>query len=115
MNESDIDLLLFRSLKMRFELGLFDPIENQPYWQIPPEVVNNDSAKSLSLEATLQSMTLLQNPEWNEEPILPIKKGQKVAVIGPHAMAQRELVGNYLGQVKGEFVCRRREGGETYR
>jgi beta-glucosidase-like glycosyl hydrolase len=33
IKESDVDALLARSLKMRFELGLFDPIEDQPYWQ----------------------------------------------------------------------------------
>jgi hypothetical protein len=30
----DVDAALFNTLKLRFELGLFDPIEDQPYWQV---------------------------------------------------------------------------------
>jgi beta-glucosidase-like glycosyl hydrolase len=32
VKDADVNALLYRSLKMRFELGLFDPIETQPYW-----------------------------------------------------------------------------------
>ena len=31
--------------------------------------------------------------------VLPFKKGLKVAVVGPHGNATKEMVGNYLGQL----------------
>lgn len=30
---------------------------------------------------------------------LPFAKGKRVAVIGPHALAQQAMVGNYLGEI----------------
>ena len=32
VDSDDVDTLLHRSIRLRFELGLFDPIEDQPYW-----------------------------------------------------------------------------------
>lgn len=34
MQQEDLDRALFNTFRVRFELGLFDPIEDQPYWQI---------------------------------------------------------------------------------
>ena len=70
---------------------------------------------------TLQSIVLLRNPirptaksagavagaregsekvlEVSASSVLPFKAGMKVAVIGPHANATKEMVGNYLGQI----------------
>lgn len=36
---ADVDKALYNTLKLRFELGLFDPIEDQPYWHVSPESV----------------------------------------------------------------------------
>jgi len=74
-------------------MGLFDPMDGQPYWHVGPEVVNTSSSRDLSLFASLQSLVLLKN----DQNILPIRKGSKIAAIGPHADAQRALLGNYLG------------------
>ena len=30
---------LHRTIKLRFELGLFDPIEDQPYWHASPDII----------------------------------------------------------------------------
>ncbi|GMF37036.1 unnamed protein product [Phytophthora fragariaefolia] len=95
-----VDDALRRTLKLRFELGLFDPIDNQPYWQVPPSEVNTDVAKKLSLDLARKSIVLLQN----NQSVLPLRKGIKLAVVGAHAQAQRGLLGNYLGQVcHGEY------------
>ncbi len=48
-------------LQLRFELGLFDPIEDQPYWHVPPSAVNTPESQALNLLATRQSMVLLKN------------------------------------------------------
>lgn len=34
LNESVIDLALKHTMGLRFRLGLFDPIEDQPYWHV---------------------------------------------------------------------------------
>jgi hypothetical protein len=30
----DVDRALFNTLRVRFELGLFDPTADQPYWKL---------------------------------------------------------------------------------
>ncbi|ETI40358.1 hypothetical protein F443_14218 [Phytophthora nicotianae P1569] len=95
LEEKALNDALRHSLKLRFELGLFDPIEDQPYWNVTPSEVNTAEAKELSLSATRKSIVLLQN----NESVLPLTKGIKLAVIGPHAKSKRGLLGNYLGQM----------------
>ncbi|KAF1778483.1 Glycoside hydrolase family 3 [Phytophthora cactorum] len=83
------DLALRHTLKLRFKLGLFDPIEDQPYWNVTPSDVNTAEAKELSLK---------------RPGMLPLTKGVKLAVIGPHAKSKRGLLGNYLGQMcRGDY------------
>lgn len=100
---ADVDNALYNTLRMRFELGLFDPIGDQPYWHIPPEAVNTPESQALNLFATQQSMVLLKN----DKNTLPMARGKKIAVIGPHTNATRALVGNYIGQIcpDGSFDC----------
>jgi len=105
LTEADVDLALYHSLKMRFELGLFDPIEDQPYWQVPPEVVNTPETQAFNLFATQQTIVLLKN----DANTLPFPKGKNIAVIGPHGNASDAMVGNYLGQIcpggRSDFSC----------
>ncbi|CEG46797.1 family 3 glycoside hydrolase [Plasmopara halstedii] len=99
--ETVVDDALRRTLKLRFELGLFDPIDDQPYWHVAPSEVNTAKSKQLSLDLTRKSIVLLQN----NANILPLAKGKKLAVIGPHAMAKQALLGNYLGQMcHGDYL-----------
>ncbi|KAG2524398.1 hypothetical protein JM16_004994 [Phytophthora kernoviae] len=96
-----VDDALRRTLKLRFELGLFDPIDDQPYWHVAPSEVNTATSKQLSLDLTRKSLVLLQN----HGNVLPLRKGIKVAVLGPHAKAKRALLGNYLGQMcHGDYL-----------
>lgn len=92
---ADIDATLYQSIKLRFELGLFDPIENQPYWHMPASVINSTANQANAMLATLESIILLKN----DASTLPLTKGKSVAVLGPHANAQMAMAGNYLGQV----------------
>ncbi|KAE9051973.1 putative exo-1,4-beta-xylosidase [Phytophthora rubi] len=99
--EKAVDDAMRRTLKLRFELGLFDPIDDQPYWHVTPNEVGKAESKQLSLELTRKSIVLLQN----HGNILPLCKGKKLAVIGPHAKAKRALLGNYLGQMcHGDYL-----------
>jgi len=62
----DAEMAMFRSLKLRFELGLFDPIENQPFWNMRlNSTVNTQAANDTALLATLESMVLLKNTNIN--------------------------------------------------
>jgi len=102
ITEADVNVLLKHSLRMRFELGLFDPIEDQPYWHYSvKDKVDTPAAQELNREATREGLVLLKNSfhaHWAHA--LPRQPGKgKVAVLGPHANAQSALVGNYLGQI----------------
>jgi beta-glucosidase-like glycosyl hydrolase len=95
-NMDDVHVALHRTLGLRFRLGLFDPIEDQPYWHVSADVVNSTTSQNINQQATRESMVLLQN---DLEKGLPFDAGSHVAVIGPHSQAQAALVGNYLGQI----------------
>lgn len=102
LHESDVDVAIRRALRIRFELGLFDPIEDQPYWHYGPERVNTPASQQLNLEATEQSLVLLKN----EHNLLPLPKSHALALVGPHIHARRALLGNYYGQpCKNGFSC----------
>jgi len=77
-------------------LGMFDGNPSSlPYGLLGPADVCTEENQHLALEAARQSIVLLKN-DMNA---LPWKKthGLKLAVIGPHANATREMLGNYEG------------------
>mmetsp|Transcript_412 Transcript_412/g.589 ORF Transcript_412/g.589 Transcript_412/m.589 type:complete len:766 (-) Transcript_412:179-2476(-) len=81
-----------RTLVQRFRVGLFDDPKKVSWTSIPAEKLGAKEHQALSLEAALQGMVLLKN-----DGILPLKKGIKVAVIGPHAESHVELMEDYYG------------------
>jgi beta-D-xylosidase 4 len=91
----DIDLALSHTLRLRFQLGLFDPPAATPYWSVPLARVASPEAQAANLLATQESMVLLKNSAGT----LPLARGRRLAVIGPHANATAAMVGNYLGQL----------------
>lgn len=102
---------LHRTLKLRFELGLFDPADeaSNPLWHVSADEVQTPASQATNMLATLEGMILLKN----EKATLPLKKGgAKLLVVGPHGNAQGALVGNYLGvlcpnakQSGSDFSC----------
>ena len=92
ISEKDINLSLSRLLKARFQLGMFDPKEMVPFSTIPITEVGSAKNLALTLEAAEKSLVLLKN-----NGILPLKSGQKLALIGPNADNFSALVGNYNG------------------
>ena len=109
----DVKTALRRTLGLRFRLGLFDPIEGQPYWHVSPDVVNTTESQETNKRASRESIVLLQNNGPDGKSMqgkgLPFAKGKSVAVIGPHGKADSAMVGNYLGQLcpdaQGSFSC----------
>jgi beta-glucosidase-like glycosyl hydrolase len=89
----DVEVELAKSLKLRFDLGLFDPIEDQPLWNsISPEVdIGNSDAHSLSRLISEQSLVLLKNSGST----LPLSKTSNVAVVGPYANDSAVMVQPY--------------------
>eukprot|EP00040_Diaphanoeca_grandis_P022561 m.121584 g.121584 ORF g.121584 m.121584 type:complete len:950 (-) comp28865_c0_seq1:374-3223(-) len=85
----DVDRALFNSLKQRFDLGLFDP--KDAYDWPTNDSIGSDASAAMSLEASQQSIVLLRN----DEGLLPLATGKRVAVIGPHANATKVLVQPY--------------------
>lgn len=91
-----IDTHLRNLFRVRMRLGMFDGNPKRlPYGLLGPEAVCTEENQHLALEAARQSLVLLKN----DNNALPWKKtrGLKLAVIGPHANATREMLGNYEG------------------
>ena len=93
-----------RLFKQRFELGMWDPPEMQPYTKIPPSVVDSPAHSHLALRAARESIILLKN----DRNLLPLSKSlRRIAVIGPNANVTDTLLSNYYGQrcLDGSFNC----------
>ncbi len=90
--EADLDRALRNQLRLKFSLGLFDPV---PRDAPPFEAIACAAHRKLSLEAARRSLVLLKN----EGGILPLDTGsvRTIAVVGPNATCLRSLLGNYCG------------------
>jgi beta-glucosidase-like glycosyl hydrolase len=97
VTQDNINAALTRTLRLRFQMGLFDPIEDQPYWNYTAaqSSINTSYAQSINWLHTLSGLVLLKNAGAT----LPLPTGKTVAVIGPHATSQLSLLGAYLGQI----------------
>ena len=63
------------------------------YTKIKAEAVNSTAHWESNLDAASQGLVLLPNlPEG-----LPLSKGGKLAVVGPHAVSTRGLLSDYYG------------------
>lgn len=94
VSENAVDSALSILLRTRFKLGLFDPINKNPYTQIPESVIGCQKHVDLAREAADKSIVLLQN----RNQILPLKKDLKsLYLVGPYAANQDILLGNYNG------------------
>jgi beta-glucosidase len=106
-----LDLTVSRVLDFKFRLGLFD----NPYVdeKAAENVFDTPTDRALSLEAARKSIILLKN----EKNLLPLKKDTKtIAVIGPSADSQRNLLGDYTFASHNAFEVHRDEktGGESF-
>ena len=95
IDERIVDEALKPLLRTRFNLGLFDPDNLNPYAAIKPDVVNCEKHKQLAHEAAAKSIVLLKN----KEQALPLNKEtlKKLLILGPTASDVTSLLGNYNG------------------
>jgi beta-glucosidase len=92
--ESQIDISLKRLFKVRFQLGMFDPVSMVKYAQTPSSVLESKEHKDHALAMAQQSMVLLKN----DKNTLPLsKKLKKIVVLGPNADNSIAILGNYNG------------------
>ncbi len=92
--ESVIDTVVTRTLKARFELGMFDPPSMVPWSKLSAADNNTGANRELALRTARESLVLLKN----ENHFLPLKKRYtRIAVIGANADSLDALEGNYNG------------------
>jgi hypothetical protein len=96
--EAQLDTIVGRSLGLRMRTGMFDPLEGQQYTKIPLEMLGAKAHHDLAEDVASQGLVLLQNPlhKTNQKPVLPLSTSLKTAVLGPHAKAERQLLGSYF-------------------
>ncbi len=95
---SRIDEAVSRILKLKIELGLFEH-PTTSYKDYPE--FGSKKHEQLSLEAALESITLLENINH----ILPLEKTAKVLVSGPNANSMRTMNGGWSYSWQGEKVA----------
>jgi len=91
VSENLVDKAVKRHLEMKFKLGLFD---KRRYVEIDevPSLFETTSQRKLARKVAKESIILLKN----EDSILPLNKNIKnIAVIGPNADSERNLLGDY--------------------
>lgn len=92
---SDVDTAVSRNMILRFRLGMLDDPSSTPYWNVPLAIVGSPAHVAEAMQASRDSLAMLKN----NKNTLPFRKGQTVAVIGPHSQSQSAQVGSYLGQL----------------
>ncbi|MGI4734725.1 MAG: glycoside hydrolase family 3 C-terminal domain-containing protein [Janthinobacterium lividum] len=94
ITEQQLDVSVKRLCKIRFQLGMFDPVERVKYAQIPMSVVESAPHQAHALKMARESVVLLKN----ERNTLPLRKDlKKIVVLGPNADNESVQLGNYNG------------------
>jgi len=93
IKESDLDVSVRRLLVARLELGDFDPDELVEWTKIPESVIACKEHKQMALDMARQGTVLLQN----RGNVLPLKRTDKIVVMGPNANDSVMMWGNYNG------------------
>ena len=88
LDVKDLDRNLMRILTERFRLGEMDG--SSPWDDLDPAIVEGPQHRALSLKMARESLVLLQN-----KGVLPLRPGQKVALLGPNADDAEMMWGNY--------------------
>eukprot|EP00299_Pterocystis_sp_00344_P008133 c2962_g1_i1.p1 GENE.c2962_g1_i1~~c2962_g1_i1.p1 ORF type:complete len:853 (-),score=180.57 c2962_g1_i1:68-2626(-) len=93
-----------RAFLGHFRLGRFDPFNSSDWSNLWLSDINSDEHKDIVMDAALQSFVLLKN----DNNLLPLKRGVRVAVLGPQGVARYGLLSDYYGDevcYGGNFDC----------
>ncbi len=85
VNPEQIDVACRRILKAKELLGLFD--DSYRYLKSKPDLLSTET-RNFARKSAAESMVLLKNNR-----VLPLKKSQKIALIGPLADSRRNMLG----------------------
>ncbi len=87
VKESEIDEIVRKIIDFKIRIGLFDNPYSGANQTLESEICLSEEHMNLAKEAALESVVLLEN-----KGILPLKKKQSIALIGPFAKS-RKLIG----------------------
>ncbi len=96
LDEALIDRAALRMLETKAACGLFD---NPGSDRGRRECFDSEESRNTALKAARKSIVLLKN-----EGVLPLEKGKKIALIGPHADCVRMLFGGYTMAAGADMV-----------
>ncbi|SDK31928.1 beta-glucosidase [Catalinimonas alkaloidigena] len=91
ITEQQIDAACRKVLEMKYKLGLFDDPYRYFDTKRPGREILTAEHRALAREAAAHSMVLLKN----EDQLLPLKKSGTVALIGPLASDQKNMLGTW--------------------
>lgn len=91
VTQKEIDSAVYRILAAKYDLGLFqDPYKYCDTARAAKEIMSAENLAAAQKIAE-RSIVLLKN----ENQLLPLKKDAKIALIGPLANSQRDMIGNW--------------------
>ena len=95
INMSEIDAAVKRILRVKFLLGLFD----DPYKYLDEsrekEIIYSPEIMDHALRSARESIVLLKNDEFKGKKVLPLSSPARIAVIGPLADNQLDMLGSW--------------------
>lgn len=100
VKESQIDDAVRRILKIKFKLGLFDDPYRYCNEEREKRLVYAPEHLEAALDVAKKSMVLLKN----DNHALPLKRGEKIAVIGELATSTRDLLGSWKAAGDWNFM-----------
>ena len=99
ITEAQINAAAKRILEVKFKLGLFDNPYRHCDEQREQQVLYAKENLATAYRLACESFVLLKNTNQT----LPLKPDAKIAVIGPLADSQRDLLGSWIGQGDWDF------------
>lgn len=93
VTEEEIDEQLAVLMRTKFKLGLFDPLDANPYHQLSEDNLDTEEHRALARKVAQKSIVMLKNNN-----VLPLKNNlSKYFITGPNATSIEVLLGNYHG------------------
>jgi len=100
VDEKTIDQSVRRILKVKFKLGLFDDPYRYCNEAREKRTIYAPEHLEAAFDVAKRSMVLLKN----DNNVLPLKKGEKIAVIGELAASKRDLLGSWKAAGDWNFM-----------
>lgn len=80
VSKAEIDTAAYHVLRARMELGMFDPVEMNPYSKLPESLIGCEKHTQLALQAAREALVLMKND--NKMLPLNLKKTKRIGVLG---------------------------------